>query len=79
MAQIRARWHNFHMEQMFGSLPLAVEMGTIGWLASGSLLFGIIGFFVAGTKGNSCWGCILGLILGPIGLLIAMLIPRDRG
>ena len=46
------------------------------WLTSGSLLFGIIGYFLAGTKGNGCWGCVLGLILGPIGLLLAMLIPE---
>ena len=59
-------------------LILAVEVVTLGWLASGSLLFGIIGYFVAGTKGNSCLGCLLGLILGPIGILIAILIPKNR-
>lgn len=57
---------------------LAIEVVHLGWLASGSLLFGIIGYFVAGTKGNSCFGCLLGLILGPIGILIAVLLPRNR-
>lgn len=61
-------------------LLLLFEMNpvNIGWIATGSLLFGIIGFFLAGTKGNGCWGCILGLLLGPLGLLIAMLIPGKR-
>lgn len=64
------------------AMPLILQMSMdpvhIGWIASGSLLFGIIGYFLAGTKGNGCWGCLLGLILGPLGLLIAMLIPGRR-
>jgi hypothetical protein len=46
-----------------------------GGLATGGLIFAIIGYFVAGTKGNGCWGCGLGCLLGPIGILIAVLIP----
>jgi hypothetical protein len=46
------------------------------WYASGSLLFGIIGWFVGGTKGHGCLGAILGLVLGPIGLIITLVIPR---
>lgn len=57
---------------------MSMDPVHIGWIASGSLLFGIIGYFLAGTKGNGCWGCLLGLILGPLGLLIAMLIPGRR-
>lgn len=59
-------------------LMIHLEPSHIGWIASGSLLFGILGYFIAGTKGNGCWGCILGLLLGPLGLLIAILIPRNR-
>jgi len=47
-------------------------------LVSGGLIMAIIGFFVASTKGNGCWGCILGFLLGPIGIIIAMLIPGRR-
>ena len=53
------------------------EWGTI--LVSGGLVMGIIGFFVANTKGNGCWGCGLGCLLGPLGILIAMLIPKNSG
>jgi len=48
------------------------------WLTSGGILCAIIGYFLAGTKGNGCWGCLLGFFLGPIGLLLAMLIPERR-
>jgi hypothetical protein len=44
----------------------------------GGLLMALIGYFVAGTKGNGCWGCGLGCLLGPIGVIIAMLIPDRR-
>lgn len=64
------------MEPLPGLLLLDANWYWPVGLATGSLLFGILGYFLAGTKGNGCWGCLLGLILGPIGLLIAMLIPR---
>jgi hypothetical protein len=47
-------------------------------LVGGGILWAILGYFLAGTKGNGCWGCGLGCLLGPIGLLIAMLIPPSR-
>jgi hypothetical protein len=56
-------------------------LGVPAWsvyLTSGGLLFAVIGYFLAGTRGNGCWGCFLGFLLGPLGLLIAMLIPERR-
>lgn len=53
------------------------EWGTI--LVSGGLVMAIIGYFVANTKGNGWWGCGLGCLLGPLGILIAMLIPKNSG
>ena len=50
--------------------------GMWHWFFSGSLLFGIISWFVGNTRGNGCLGCILGLLLGPFGLLITVLVPR---
>lgn len=66
------------MEPGLSLMLLLVYRPLFGWIASGSLLFGILGYFLAGTKGNGCWGCLLGLLLGPLGLLIAMLIPGRR-
>ena len=50
-----------------------------GVITGGGLLFAILGFLVANTKGNGCWGCGLGCLLGPLGILIAMLIPKNSG
>ena len=61
--------------QLFGHV---IADRVMIWFFSGSLLFGILGYFLAGTKGNGCWGCGLGCILGPFGLLIAMLLPDQR-
>jgi hypothetical protein len=65
---------------------LAVQLGNyylsdpwLGVLLGGGILWAILGYFLAGSKGNGCWGCGLGLILGPFGLLIAMLLPNRRG
>lgn len=55
------------------------EAHWIQLLLGGGILMAILGFFVANTKGNGCWGCCLGFFLGPIGILIAMLIPERRG
>lgn len=56
------------------------EHPWIPWVfGGGGLLMGIIGYFAAGTKGNGCWGCGLGCLLGPVGVIIAMLIPDRRG
>jgi hypothetical protein len=50
------------------------------WFFGGSLLWGIIAWLVGNGKGNGCLGCILGLLLGPFGLLItALLGARNRG
>jgi hypothetical protein len=47
-------------------------------LTGGGILMAILGYFLARTKGNGCWGCGLGCLLGPLGILIAMLIPESR-
>ena len=55
-------------------------MGTtetiIAFWTTGGLICAIIGFFLGARNNASCWGCILGLLLGPIGLIITVLIPR---
>ena len=51
---------------------------VFGWLAAG-VVFGCIGAWAAGTKGNGSAGLVLGFLLGPLGLLIAMLIPAKPG
>lgn len=43
------------------------------------VVFGVIGAMVAGTKGNAGMGFLCGFLLGPFGILIAMLIPADAG
>ena len=43
------------------------------WYASGSLLFGIIGWLLGAGKGIGCAGFLLGCVLGPVGLLIVFL------
>lgn len=48
------------------------------WFFAGGILWGIIGLLIASTKGRSGWGCCLGCLLGPFGLLLAMLMPRER-
>lgn len=60
---------------------LLVHMGPYGWaaLTAGGLLMGILGYFVGAAKGNACWGCGLGCILGPLGILIAVLLPKNSG
>jgi len=47
-------------------------------LLSGGVLMAIIGYFVARMKGNGCWGCGLGCLLGPVGIIIAALLPDRR-
>ncbi|MBN2082085.1 hypothetical protein JW859_07740 [bacterium] len=48
-------------------------------LTTGGILMAILGFFVGNTKGNGCWGCGLGCFLGPIGIIITLLIPKNSG
>jgi hypothetical protein len=49
------------------------------WFFGGGILWGIIGLLIASTKGRSGWGCCLGCLLGPFGLLLTLLMPDDRG
>ena len=48
------------------------------WFTTGGILWGILGLIIASTKGRSGWGCCLGCLLGPFGLLLTMLMPEDR-
>jgi hypothetical protein len=50
----------------------------LGVLCGGGVLWAILGLIFAGRNGNGCWGCFLGAILGPVGLLISLLIPPAR-
>jgi hypothetical protein len=54
-------------------------MDFIALMTTGGLLMAIIGYFVGNTKGNGCWGGGLGCLLGPIGIIIALLMPDNRG
>jgi hypothetical protein len=64
---------------------LAVVHMFLGWpehywaiLVGGNIFWAILGLIFAGRNGNGCWGCLLGLIIGPLGLIIALLIPSAR-
>jgi hypothetical protein len=51
------------------------------WLAilvGGNILWAILGLIFAGRNGNGCWGCLLGALIGPLGLIISLLIPPTR-
>jgi len=53
------------------------EWGAV--LLSGGLLMAVLGFFIGGTKVNGCWGCGLVCLLGPIGIIITLLMPKNSG
>jgi hypothetical protein len=56
---------------MFG-LPLALlDYGYMPWIGGMNVLCAIIGYFIGGGL-----GLILGLLLGPIGLLISLFVRR---
>ena len=43
------------------------------------LLFGIVSAVVATTKGRSgCGWFILGILLGPFGFILALVVPKDQ-
>lgn len=72
------------MDAIFSVMPdlqlalLEMNRGLIPWLFTGSLLMGILAYFVGEKQGNGCLGCILGLFLGPVGLIITALMGRGR-
>ena len=47
-------------------------------LILGGLIFGIIGAAIGSRKNSGCAGALLGLLLGPIGLIIALCMRGDR-
>jgi hypothetical protein len=53
------------MEWMFAGLVLGI-------------LFAFLGSLLAGRKGNGLAGAVLGLLLGPIGIIIALLLPAQK-
>lgn len=46
-------------------------------LLAAGVIFGIIGALAASTKGNASAGFLFGFLLGPLGIVIAMLIPAS--
>jgi hypothetical protein len=62
----------------FGHVYYGVPDHVWAVLTTGSVLFAILGLIFAGRNGNGCWGCFLGGILGPLGLIISLLIPPSR-
>jgi hypothetical protein len=56
-----------------GSQMEILFVGFIFWI-----LFGIAGGMIGGKKGQGCLGFILGVLLGPIGLVIALLTRGNR-
>jgi hypothetical protein len=50
-----------------------MEIGIVLWLC-----FGIVGAMIGSRKGSGCAGFALGIILGPIGLLIALVMKGKR-
>jgi hypothetical protein len=64
--------------EIFDTLAL-LQRGDYGywpWWAAGGFLFAIIGWFVGATRGHGCIGFLLGLVLGPLGLIITLFLPR---
>jgi hypothetical protein len=53
-----------------------IESFWVFGLLAGALVCGILGMVVASGKGNGGMGFVLGLLLGPLGILIAVLLPR---
>jgi hypothetical protein len=58
---------------------IASEVTIIYGIGLALLLFGIIGMLVGGEKDRPGAGFLLGLFLGPIGLIIAILLPYGGG
>lgn len=42
------------------------------------ILCGIVAALIGGAKGRGCLGFILGILLGPFGILIMLVTPGDR-
>lgn len=66
------------MEFMNLALIVLRDYGWWPWVATGNLLFGIIGLLLGNTRGSGCAGFLLGLFLGPLGLII-LLLWKGRG
>lgn len=63
------------LSQLFGSGN--EDLVLIGSYAAAWLFMGIIGWAIGKTKGRSSFGLVLGLLVGPIGWLIVMLLPAE--
>ncbi|MCC7479353.1 hypothetical protein IT575_12975 [bacterium] len=61
------------MEYLSLALLALRDYGWWPWLVSGNVLFAIIGWLLGNSKGTGCAGFLLGLFLGPLGLIILLL------
>lgn len=66
------------MPEIFNLALMEFDQSWLPWIFGGGLLWGIIAYFVGEKAGNGCLGCILGLLLGPFGILITALMNRGR-
>ena len=53
---------------------VGLNLGVLLWL----LVFGLIGKFLGGLRGNGKKGYWLGFFLGPLGWLIAVILPSPK-
>ena len=54
---------------------MSMELPFLAWV-----LFGVISTVVASNKGRSgCGWFLIGILLGPFGLIFALLVPQDQG
>jgi hypothetical protein len=48
------------------------------WVVVVALICAVIGLFVGNPKGHPVWGLFLGLLLGPIGIIVIACAKEDR-
>jgi phage FluMu protein Com len=56
-----------------------MDMELALWVGTAALVFGAIGMVAASSKGNAAAGFWWGFLLGPLGIIIAMLMPASAG
>jgi len=55
-----------------------VGLGIVGYIVGYVAGMATLGYFCGRTRGHGAMGAVLGVILGPIGIVIAMLLPPPR-
>ncbi len=63
---------------VLGLLDWSWSDRTLQLLVGGGIIWALLGLVFASRNGNGCWGCLLGALLGPVGLIISLLIPPAR-